>query len=307
MTKEMIISSSSHETRVAILEDDQVAEIFIERERQRGVVGNVYKGRVSKVLPGMQSAFVDIGLERDAFLYVSDVLEPDDEDEADDEEENGGGRSGESQGGGRDRRGRDRGPLPKIDDLLRQGQEVLVQVVKEPLGTKGARITSHATLPGRFLVFMPTVDHIGVSRPGVKEGVDKEGDLRAIKLLVGPHIHHVFPPGPLDPVLQGRGVSPVFFVQDQLEGRMPFNQLPDHVTGAVTAAVFNNDHFTLPMGIGLHDRVKILKNVRNIPFFVVDRNDKTDERFLCHKRRGAGRDFTRSSLCPPARKECGRW
>ena len=164
MTKEMIISSSSHETRVAILEDDQVAEIFIERERQRGVVGNVYKGRVSKVLPGMQSAFVDIGLERDAFLYVSDVLEPDDEDEADDEEENGGARSGESQGGGRDRRGRDRGPLPKIDDLLRQGQEVLVQVVKEPLGTKGARITSHATLPGRFLVFMPTVDHIGISR-----------------------------------------------------------------------------------------------------------------------------------------------
>jgi len=162
MAKEMIISSSSHETRVAILEDDQVAEIFIERERQRGVVGNIYKGRVSKVLPGMQSAFVDIGLERDAFLYVSDVLEPEDEDEADDEDENGGGRSGEAQGGGR--RGRDRGPLPKIDDLLKQGQEVLVQVVKEPLGTKGARITSHATLPGRFLVFMPTVDHIGISR-----------------------------------------------------------------------------------------------------------------------------------------------
>src|SRR5215218_3616540 len=74
MTKEMIISSSAHETRVAILEDDQVAEIFIERERSRGVVGNLYKGRVSKVLPGMQSAFVDLGLERDGFLYVSDVV-----------------------------------------------------------------------------------------------------------------------------------------------------------------------------------------------------------------------------------------
>src|SRR5438270_6822714 len=73
--KEMIISSSAHETRVAILEDDQVAEIFIERERQRGVVGNLYKGRVSKVLPGMQSAFVDLGLERDGFLYVSDVVD----------------------------------------------------------------------------------------------------------------------------------------------------------------------------------------------------------------------------------------
>ena len=75
MTKEMIISSSAHETRVAILEEDQVAEIFIERERQRGVVGNLYKGRVSKVLPGMQSAFVDLGLERDGFLYVSDVAD----------------------------------------------------------------------------------------------------------------------------------------------------------------------------------------------------------------------------------------
>ena len=74
MTKEMIISSSAHETRVAILEEDQVAEIFIERERQRGVVGNLYKGRVSKVLPGMQSAFIDLGLERDGFLYVTDVI-----------------------------------------------------------------------------------------------------------------------------------------------------------------------------------------------------------------------------------------
>src|SRR6201988_4650029 len=79
MTKEMIISSSAHETRVAILEDDQVAEIFIERERQRGIVGNLYKGRVSKVLPGMQSAFVDLGLERDGFLYVSDVVDTLDE------------------------------------------------------------------------------------------------------------------------------------------------------------------------------------------------------------------------------------
>src|SRR4029450_1913129 len=76
MTKEMIISSSAHETRVAILEEDQVAEVFIERERSRGVVGNLYKGRVSKVLPGMQSAFVDLGLERDGFLYVSDVVAP---------------------------------------------------------------------------------------------------------------------------------------------------------------------------------------------------------------------------------------
>jgi ribonuclease G len=158
MTKEMIISSNSHETVVAILEDDLVAEIFIERERQRGVVGNVYKGRVSKVLPGMQSSFIDLGLERDGFLYVAEVIDTLEEFEklAGDDEE-GGGRNG-----GRERE-RERAKA-KIEDLLKEGQEILVQVVKEPLGTKGARLTSHVTMPGRFLVFMPTVDHIGVSR-----------------------------------------------------------------------------------------------------------------------------------------------
>jgi ribonuclease G len=209
MSKEMIISSSAHETRVAILEDDQVAEVFIERERQRGVVGNLYKGRVSKVLPGMQSAFVDLGLERDGFLYVSDVIAPSEEfDRLETEEEapspvgdNGAptplddarGALNDSRraslvqarrGPGppdRGRRERDRdpstssgspragsrgekGPEPKIEELLKEGQEIIVQIAKEPLGTKGARLTCHATMPGRFLVFMPTVDHIGVSR-----------------------------------------------------------------------------------------------------------------------------------------------
>ena len=194
MTKEMIVSSSAHETRVAILEDDQVAEIFIERERSRGVVGNLYKGRVSKVLPGMQSAFVDLGLERDGFLYVSDVvatfeefdrLDTDDEDapppvEAPAVAGSGAaaagvlpGRKGLAPGGrpsgpgsarAMSRGDREKGPEPKIEELLKEGQEIIVQVAKEPLGTKGARLTSHATMPGRFLVFMPTVDHVGVSR-----------------------------------------------------------------------------------------------------------------------------------------------
>src|SRR6476469_3227302 len=162
MNKEMIVSSNGHETMVAILEDDLVAEVFVERERQRGVVGNVYKGRVSKVLPGMQSSFIDIGLERDGFLYVTEVIDTVDEfdklESGDDEVP----RAGEGAGG----RGqpREEKPQPKIEDLLKEGQEILVQVVKEPLGTKGARLTSHATMPGRFLVFMPTVDHVGVSR-----------------------------------------------------------------------------------------------------------------------------------------------
>jgi ribonuclease G len=161
MQKEMIVSSNGHETMVAILEDDLVAEIFVERERHRGVVGNVYKGRVSKVLPGMQSSFIDLGLERDGFLYVADVVDTLDEfdklsgDDEDDTSASGGKVRGEPRG---------ERPQPKIEELLKEGQEIIVQVVKEPLGTKGARLTSHVTMPGRFLVFMPTVDHIGVSR-----------------------------------------------------------------------------------------------------------------------------------------------
>jgi ribonuclease G len=210
MNKEMIISSTSHETRVAILEDDQVVEIFIEREQSRGVVGNIYKGRVSKVLPGMQSAFVDLGLERDAFLYVSDVISPteealEDEDDAavigapveavegngapdestrspetsDRRAQGGNARHDRKPQGGTSPRDRDRQPpSAKIEDLLKEGQEIVVQVVKEPLGTKGARITSHLSLPGRFLVYMPTVDHIGVSRK--IESRDERRRLRGI-------------------------------------------------------------------------------------------------------------------------------
>src|SRR4051812_6213270 len=165
MQKEMIVTSNGHETQVAILEEDLVTEMFVERERQRGVVGNIYKGRVSKVLPGMQCAFIDIGLERDGFLYVSDVVDTIEEfdklDAEDEEKEDGAGGAARGDRGGR---GRDRGPQPKIEELLKEGQEIVVQVAKEPLGTKGARLTSHASLAGRFLVFMPTVDHIGVSR-----------------------------------------------------------------------------------------------------------------------------------------------
>jgi len=214
MNKEMVVSSTPHETRVAILEDDQVVEVFIEREQSRGVVGNIYKGRVSKVLPGMQSAFVDLGLDRDAFLYVTDVIDPTEESLEEDEDQvpepvpepeiltaddpnvpveveaeaakapapagapAPAASATASQNG---RRGRDRERTPsttKIEDLLKEGQEVVVQVLKEPLGTKGARITSHISLPGRFLVYMPTVNHIGVSRK--IESRDERRRVRAI-------------------------------------------------------------------------------------------------------------------------------
>src|SRR5690242_18188109 len=180
MHKEMIVSSNGHETMVAILEDDLVAEVFVERERQRGVVGNVYKGRVSKVLPGMQSSFIDIGLERDGFLYVAEVIDTLEEFErleAGDEDAGNGSAApaGPTNGSARKEEAR---PQPKIEDLLKEGQEILVQVVKEPLGTKGARLTSHVTMPGRFLVFMPTVNHVGVSRK--IESRDERARLRGI-------------------------------------------------------------------------------------------------------------------------------
>src|ERR1700694_4870561 len=162
MTKEMIVSSNGHETMVAILEDDLVAEIFVERERHRGVVGNVYKGRVSKVLPGMQSSFIDLGLERDGFLYVADVVDTLEEFEKLEAGDEDGGGEGKGHADSRD--ARDSRAQAKIEDLLKEGQEILVQVVKEPLGTKGARLTSHVTMAGRFLVFMPTVEHVRVFR-----------------------------------------------------------------------------------------------------------------------------------------------
>ncbi|MGQ9645743.1 MAG: Rne/Rng family ribonuclease [Thermodesulfobacteriota bacterium] len=150
MANELIINVTRQETRVALLEDRLLVEIYIERTKDRGIIGNIYKGKVVKVLPGMQAAFVDIGLEKASFLYVSDVY--------------GGMEDYEEmifQG--------EELPTPlnvssQIEDLLSEGQEVLVQVSKEPLGTKGTRITSHITLPGRYLVYMPTVDHVGVSR-----------------------------------------------------------------------------------------------------------------------------------------------
>jgi ribonuclease G len=159
--KEIIANCGHNETRVAILEDGQLQEIFVERESTGGTAGNIYKGRVNRVLPGMQSAFVNIGLARDGFLYVSDVLPDidayttwlDDDDDSDDDtpkpQRRQSRRSRESQ---------------KIDKLLSRGQEILVQISKAPLGTKGARITTNISLPGRYLVYMPSVDHVGVSR-----------------------------------------------------------------------------------------------------------------------------------------------
>ncbi len=143
MLKEIVINAGEEETRVAVLEDKVLAEIYIERAVNQRLVGNIFKGRVENVLPGMQAAFVNIGLEKNAFLYVEDALPT--------RVPHGNGQGGSALG-------------DNICDVLKPGQEVVVQIVKEPIGTKGPRVTTHITLPGRYLVLMPTVDYIGISR-----------------------------------------------------------------------------------------------------------------------------------------------
>jgi len=171
MTTKMLVESDPHQTRIGVLEDDRLTEIFVERHRHRGLVGNVYKGRVTRVLPGMQAAFVDIGLDRDAFLYVSDVAsDVEAMEELEIDERNGGGGGNEDHG---NHAPPSHGPAPSIGDLLKQGQEIIVQVVKDPLPSKGARISTHVTLPGRYLVLLPTVRHFGVSRR-IDDDVERE-------------------------------------------------------------------------------------------------------------------------------------
>lgn len=140
MSEEILINVTPQETRVALVENGMLQEVYIERERRRGLVGNICKGRVSRVLPGMEAAFVDVGLERTAFLHASDVNTLAGEERA----------NGEVTG--------------SISQLLRAGQEVLVQVVKDPLGTKGARLTTYITIPSRYLVFIPDARNVGVSQ-----------------------------------------------------------------------------------------------------------------------------------------------
>ncbi len=157
-SKMIVVNTTSKESRIAILEDGVVAELFIERDLAPTVVGNIYKGKVTKVLPGMQAAFVNIGLERDAFLYVSDISPGSDDYE-------GPLNLEEVEGGDEIKKRAPKADRHKpIQDLIQQGQELLVQITKEGIGQKGARITSYVTIAGRFLVLMPQVDHVGVSR-----------------------------------------------------------------------------------------------------------------------------------------------
>ena len=169
MKREILISGSPRETRVAILEDDRLVELLVDRPDARRSVGDIYLGKVEAVLPGIQAAFVNIGAEKSAFLHASDLIESDDDedepgerngsvagdDEDDDDEDEGADR--------RSGRGARR-KLPNVSDELKRGQTKIVQVTKEPIGTKGPRVTAQVSLAGRFLVYMPFASRVGVSR-----------------------------------------------------------------------------------------------------------------------------------------------
>lgn len=171
MYKQLIINVNEHETRVALLEDGTIVELHVDRGDDSDIAGNIYKGKVLRVLPGMQASFVDIGLTQAAFIYVDDVycndykeyeklfnVEPDEEEILADEDPN------PTISKRRD---------VQIEELMSEGQEILVQVAKSPMGTKGARISSYTSLPGRFLVLMPTSNHIGISRR-IEDEVERE-------------------------------------------------------------------------------------------------------------------------------------
>jgi ribonuclease G len=155
----LLINADGPETRVALVEDGLLGELYIERKQERGIAGNIYKGRVERVLPGMQAAFVNIGLEKSAYLHVSDVRGT-----PDDLKRLVGAGESPGQENGDDEEPEAPSGSARIEDLLKEGQEIVVQVTKEPISTKGARITRYISLPGRHLVFMPTVEHVGISR-----------------------------------------------------------------------------------------------------------------------------------------------
>ncbi|HET8932677.1 MAG TPA: Rne/Rng family ribonuclease, partial [Polyangiales bacterium] len=164
----LVINVDIAETRVALIEGGSITELFVEREQDKSPVGNVYLGKVTRVLPGMQAAFIDISLDRAAFLHVEDVVPQEDMDNlltGDDEEDIDHAHDGEEGEVAKPKaQARRVTRATPIREVLKEGQSLMVQVSKGPIGTKGARVTSHIALPGRYVVYLPTVDHIGISK-----------------------------------------------------------------------------------------------------------------------------------------------
>src|SRR6185436_3103924 len=160
MKREILINGSPRETRVAIIEDDQLVELLVDRPEARRMVGDIYLGRVEAVQPGIQAAFVDIGTEKAAFLHASDLVWDEDGDGDDDDDGDGEPQEEADDGPIASRRAK----APPIQDVIKKGDTLVVQVSKEPISTKGPRVTAQVSLAGRFLVFMPHASRVGVSR-----------------------------------------------------------------------------------------------------------------------------------------------
>ena len=180
MFKQLIINDFDHETRVALVEDGTIAELFIERHDESDIAGNIYKGKVRRVLPGMQAAFVDIGLQQAAFIYVNDLIFGNAKEYEDlflnNDEKNGNGNNDHNAN-------MDKVSYVKvvlqIEEIISEGQEIMVQVAKAPIGTKGARVTGYISIPGRFLVLLPNAEHIGVSRR-----IEEETERKRLRKLI---------------------------------------------------------------------------------------------------------------------------
>ena len=150
MNEEILINFSPMETRIAVIENGMLQEVHLERNDHRGIVGNIYLGKVVRVLPGMQAAFIEIGLERAGFIHVADIEAQDGQPDSD-----------------------------EIAHLVREGQSLLVQVVKDPMGTKGARLTTQISIPSRYLVYLPGSDHVGIS-----QRIEDESEKQRLKLCL---------------------------------------------------------------------------------------------------------------------------
>lgn len=180
MKREILINASPRETRIAILEDDRLVELLVDRPDNRRTVGDIYLGKVEAVLPGIQAAFVNIGTEKSAFLHASDVLESDDDDDDSDDKSDLDDNEGNGGNGGGNGDSRSRRKVPPIQDILKRGQDIIVQVTKEPISTKGPRVTAQISLAGRFLVYLPDSSRVGVSRK-----IGSAAERQRLKELVG--------------------------------------------------------------------------------------------------------------------------
>ncbi len=219
MKEEILINAAAYEVRAALVSDGALQEFMIERQAQEGVLGNVYKGKVSRVLPGMQAAFVEIGLSRTAFLHASDIAPSADAPILGGPEANGS---------------------PEIASLVREGQELLVQVIKEPLGNKGARLTTYITVPSRYLVFLPNRPTIGISAR-----IESEPERERLKQLASEHLNESATDGYILRTA-AEGCSAEALVADARLLQLQWQQINDRARQSAAGSLIHED---LPLAV----------------------------------------------------------